>query len=621
MPSAINVKVEIAFATQPYAVTPTWTDVTSKVAWDQAPIQINRGRSDELTSITATQLSLTLDNSDGRFTAGYASGANFPNVKLGKRIRVSVNPGAGFLEIFDGFVDSWPVYWPAAGLLAYAPITASDRLKKLGKQIAPDTLLSQYISADGPSDWWPFDDPDGTAFPRNRTGTTGLTQTLTGALSAQTITFGQSGLPYEGTTAVLINNASFGVQHVGATIDCAVGWSVECFFQLTPQINTNFISFWDPGFTNTIALTLGSGGLGTSIFVLSGSINLTVTDPAARDLTDSQWHHVAATLSGTTLSLYIDGVLSASSSTGAISGTTPVGLQYMLVIGSVDGEQGSVSNAAVYQSALNATQIANHAGAGLNGFSGETSLARATRLGTLVSIVPSIVVTGTSGTVTMAPLAGINGTDYLSLLQAVADTESGLLFTQRTGEVRLRPRRDMQNPASKWTIAAGHYLTDLQPLLDDFEIVNDAIGDRPGGNSQHLTDTTSAHSVGEQGVYSVSKTLQTTDDNEVLSWAQWQISSPSFGQRFPQVSVDLMTHQSEIATWLTVELGDRITLSGLPSASAPATSVDLLLQGYSETLSKDTYTVRMNTSPLPPNVWILGDAVLGALGVTTLLAY
>lgn len=620
MPSAINVKVEIAFATQPYAVTPTWTDVTSKVAWDQAPIQINRGRSDEFTAISASQLSLTLDNSDGRFTAGYTSGSNFPNVKLGKRIRISVNPGAGFSEIFDGYVDSWPVYWPAAGLLAYAPITASDRLKKLGKQIAPDTLLSMYITADGPSDWWPFDDPEGTVFPRNRTGTTALYPDLIGALTAQAITAGQAGLPYEGTAAVLVDNAGFGCSHVGATIDCATGWTVECFFNLTPgQSNIGFAFLQDSAGTNWVGLELGTVGSPTNVFINSGSISfLTLNDPTSRDYADNQWHHIAATLGGTTLSLYLDGVLSASTGTGAISGTLPIGLDNLATVGLVAGEQGLISNAAIYQSALTATQIANHAAAGLTAFSGETTLARATRLGNLISIVPSIVVTGTPGTVTMAPLTGVAGTDFLTLLQAVADTEAGLLFTQRTGAVRLRPRRDMQNPSSDWTIAAGHYTTDLKPLLDDFEIVNDAVGDRPGGNSQHLTNATS---IADNGTYSVSKTLQTTDDNEVLSWAQWQVTSPGFGPRFPQVTVDLMTHQSEIATWLAVDLGDRITLSGLPSTSAPATSVDLLVQGYSETLTKDTYTVQMNTSPLPPNVWVLGDSTFGVLGSTTRLAY
>lgn len=621
MPSAINVKVEIAFATQPYAVTPTWTDITTKVAWDKAAISITRGRSDELTSITASQLSLTLDNSDGRFTAGYTSGANYPNVKLGKRIRISVNPGSGFLEIFDGFVDSWPVYWGPAALLAYAPITASDRLKKLGRQISPDTLLAQYIAADGPSDWWPFDDAEGATVPRNRAGTSALVANITGSLTPISVTFGQTGLPYEGTTAAQTVGGIFTTTHVGSTLDCTVGWTVEGFFNLPPGVsfgNDNVILLESTDGTQFIDLTLGGGGLPSNIFVLGGSINVTVNDPNSTNLVDGNWHHLAATLSGTTLSLYIDGALSATGSTGAISGTKVMGI-FEVAQGVLETE--NVSNVALYQSALSATQIANHAKAGLTGFSGETSLQRATRLGSLVGIVPSIVVTGTAGTVNMAPLTGVNNVDFLTLLQAVADTEAGLLFTQRTGEVRLRPRRDIQNPATKWTIAAGHYLTDLQPLTDDFEIVNDAIGDRPGGNTQHLTDTTSAHSVAEQGVYSVSKTLLTNDDNEVLSWAQWQIASPAFGPRWPQVSVDLMTHQSEIATWLTVDLGDRITLSGLPSASAPATSVDLLLQGYTETISKDTYQIQMNTSPLPPNVWLLGDATLGALGVTTLLAY
>lgn len=628
MPSAINVKVEIAFATQPYAGSPTWTDVTTKVAWDKAPIQITRGRSDELTTITPSQLSLTLDNSDGRFTAGYTSGSNYPNVKLGKRIRVSVNPGAGFTEIFDGFVDSWPVYWAAAGLLAYAPVTASDRLKKLGKQLAADNLISTYYLANSPTDYWMFADAEGTTVPFNRSGTTQLSvgyRTFTGGSSPLVVYGDGTGPSHDGLTALQIQQQTFGASN-SPTYAFSETQSLSMVgyvrYDGTSTAGTAFgpFYFWDGFSSNVIGLDMGFTG--SLLFVQNAAGSVTTPNGTA-NLYDGSTHAFAAVFKGLgaglggTISLYIDGALDTSASVP--TGTLASGITTPLAMVAEDFGTASAytcAHFATFPSALTTQNISDFFNAGLNAFTGDTTLQRTTRIAGLAGVTP--VVTGTAGTVSMAPLTDVNGSDYLTLLQTVADTEAGLLFTQRTGEVRLRPRRDMQDQATKWTIAAGHYLTDLQPLLDDFEIVNDAIGDRPGGNQQHLTNATS---VGDNGTYSVSKTLQTTDDNEVLAWAQWSISSPTFGPRFPQVSVDLMTHQSEIVTWLAVELGDRITLSGLPSGSAPATTVDLLLQGYTETLSKDTYTVQMNCSPLPPNVWKLGDATLGVLGSTTTLAY
>lgn len=85
-----DVRVEVAFPTSPNAVTPSWTDVTSYVlATASRPMTINRGRQDQFSDVSPSTLSLVLDNVDGRFTAGYVSGAYYPGVKKGRRIRVS----------------------------------------------------------------------------------------------------------------------------------------------------------------------------------------------------------------------------------------------------------------------------------------------------------------------------------------------------------------------------------------------------------------------------------------------------------------------------------------------------------------------------------------------------
>jgi hypothetical protein len=84
----------MAFMTQPdklleidWPGTGTWTDITP---WWLAPegTTITRGRSDELGTVTAGRASFTLDNSDGRFTAGRTGSPYYPNVKLNRQIRL-----------------------------------------------------------------------------------------------------------------------------------------------------------------------------------------------------------------------------------------------------------------------------------------------------------------------------------------------------------------------------------------------------------------------------------------------------------------------------------------------------------------------------------------------------
>lgn len=73
MASIPKVTVEVAFDGGPFSSSYTWTDVSDYVE----AFKVKRGRNSELDRIEAGTLSLTLDNSDGRFTPGkQKSGGN-----------------------------------------------------------------------------------------------------------------------------------------------------------------------------------------------------------------------------------------------------------------------------------------------------------------------------------------------------------------------------------------------------------------------------------------------------------------------------------------------------------------------------------------------------------------
>lgn len=65
----------------------TWTDVTDYVELSES-VGIGVGRADEFNIADANTLSLTLDNRDGRFTPGKTSSPYYPDVKIGRPIRV-----------------------------------------------------------------------------------------------------------------------------------------------------------------------------------------------------------------------------------------------------------------------------------------------------------------------------------------------------------------------------------------------------------------------------------------------------------------------------------------------------------------------------------------------------
>jgi hypothetical protein len=79
--------VEAAFGYTLASASPVWTDITQYVRLSRW-IEITRGAQDELSETQPGTATLVLDNSDGRFTPGRATGAYYPNVRKGVPIRI-----------------------------------------------------------------------------------------------------------------------------------------------------------------------------------------------------------------------------------------------------------------------------------------------------------------------------------------------------------------------------------------------------------------------------------------------------------------------------------------------------------------------------------------------------
>jgi hypothetical protein len=149
----VDVKTEIAwnagFLTA--AASRTWTDVSTYVELDQG-LTITVGRGDERSEADANHLTLTLDNSDGRFTPGKTGGAYYPNVLLNRPIRVTGTPVDGAAQVeFLGFIDEWPIEWSdGTERSAYVTVSASSRLSRLGTQAQLKSIVETAILTNSP---------------------------------------------------------------------------------------------------------------------------------------------------------------------------------------------------------------------------------------------------------------------------------------------------------------------------------------------------------------------------------------------------------------------------------------------------------------------------------------
>lgn len=132
---ADGLKVEIAFASNPGAAVPTYTDVSAYVR----SLTTRRGRQHELDRTDSGTATLTLLNSDGRFDPTNGASPYSPNVLPMRRLRVTYEYSATVYPIFSGFIESWPQTW-VGNNVGFVTLTAADGFKPLGLK----TLNASY---------------------------------------------------------------------------------------------------------------------------------------------------------------------------------------------------------------------------------------------------------------------------------------------------------------------------------------------------------------------------------------------------------------------------------------------------------------------------------------------
>lgn len=115
-----TITVRIAFATAPFATTPTWTDVSSEAM----SFSFLKGRQHHLNRIEAATCLVTMNNASGDYWPNNTGGTHYPNVKPLKRINVRATYSAVTYDIFTGFIIDYIPSWK--GQAGKAPVMTLD---------------------------------------------------------------------------------------------------------------------------------------------------------------------------------------------------------------------------------------------------------------------------------------------------------------------------------------------------------------------------------------------------------------------------------------------------------------------------------------------------------------
>lgn len=110
-----------------------FTDISQYVRLD-TPLNITRGRQDNISTVQAGRCVFTVDNSSGRFTPGNTGSPYYPGVLIGRRVQVNVKDELGVYHTrFDGQIAEYNVDPKITGFETLVQITCSDVIAYLNR--------------------------------------------------------------------------------------------------------------------------------------------------------------------------------------------------------------------------------------------------------------------------------------------------------------------------------------------------------------------------------------------------------------------------------------------------------------------------------------------------------
>lgn len=578
---------------------------------------ISRGRDDWQGGVTAGELTLMLNNSDGRFSPGSTIIATPSPITVDQRIRViatiggsgfgggafGAGPfGGGAYTLCTAYVKSWPVSWPATvPTFAEVQLSAVDAQARAERRTLK-SMAEEQVLLTGTGMLYTLDESTGSTGAADTSGnqrpSLQIVNLTAGPITGTVPEFGVDlGLP-EGQVGVkftgnLFNTTILRQDAGGSFSSSGISYTfvVVCASPGGPPGQD-----WTPVTISGGAPQIDSAG------------KVSWNTALSQNICDGLPHVVTASAgAGHVTEILVDGALVASGPTlattwadtfTAISGNLTVGVES--VIGQVSiGPRLSTADAQAIH-------------AGLRGFIGESSTARITRLAGYAKI-PVGTLDASATNVAAQNAAGNSAWDAI---QQVADAEGGVAFIDGSGNLAFHNRaRPSGKTAPDLTLSSQYITPDVQPVVDDQRLVNYVEATAAGTGLKSLAfDQTSQNA---HGRYSESNDYLVLTDREAFDRANWIVTKLATPRtRYGTLTINLyaMTPAMADTVLQKLDLDCWLRVIMMPGQNPDGTVADVMVQGFHQDVTNESWTATCNVvSRSLYTALILDDATFGAL--------
>ena len=586
-----------------------WTDLGSDPQHDPG-VPITVGRADNVGAAGAARLSVKLNNSTGNYTYGNPVGAYYPNIKQNTPIRQRMTlDGTNFFTRFQGYMDSANPVTDQSAKVKWVSLTALGALGRLAGQKKPiASPLTRAILASKPTGYWPLDEPSGST--QAHSAIPGVQNLFTQIADP---VFGAPG-PGGAAAAVDMGQRNSGLQTSGPTTAPAViplppstatSFRVELSV-LCPDVDTYImpisVYMGGAGDIDNVGLQLSSTGINVHTTFADSSVR---NDAATGDTNDGVWHRlrfdVAKSGADTTYVLKVDNTTVVSVTLAGKAFSQVSQIKFGSTVGTLSaGSRTAATALALWQPY--APPVAVDTVAASNGYAGENVQNRLTRLCAEEGI--NLVRFGFADDTTMGPqpIAAV-----LDILRECEAADHGILFDGFGPGLGYQCRSARYNATAAVTLDMGAsppQVAAIAPVFDRQAVKNLYQVSRKGGATATVEQVTGPMGTDTIGTEDAQATVNIDTDTRLAGHANWLVSLGTVpGFRFPTIGLNMLSIPSKAATVLGMAIGSRITVQNPASKAVdlPPDPIDLIVEGWTETTTADTWSLTLNCSPYAPD--------------------
>jgi len=593
-------KVYIAFNDGPYVASPTWTDITTYVR----QINIQRGRTDELSNFESGNATVVLDNRSRIFDPFYTAGTYYGKLLPRRQIKIEAYKPTDPYPVFRGFVEGWPVSITDAGFDTTVTVQCFDALGLLADEELPDDISSTYILSLSPRHYWPLDDPiDPETYTTAQLKDLGSSPQPLRPFGTFRTANGPGLAPALPNTCLQVSETefepawTFDGSAMAATVSTAVGWYIQ-------GTGTNFVIL-QYSLSHQVEYIYDVTLDKSTVNVYDGTTQRSYSATTYLDANIA--HHVAIVVnSNATLNtLYIDGqavTTSLTSTAFAVSG----------IIEDLQTGAGRKQQLAIFTTQLTSSEVKTIYRLG-RGLLTEGTVARFNRL---IGYTPfPSALTATPSASYSATLAEIStgGPPVTEELQTVSDSEGGNLFVSKNGTLTLTSRMAIfegTSLTSEATFGGANISigTEINYRLDSSNLRNTLAVGYSGDGSTEVSNATSITAYGTAGG-SWNTQLSTVEDAQTLGNLLVGFSATPAVVIDP-IEVNVAANDDDWNRVLGLELLNRITLDIVQKVGSTLT-FSQILQSITHTITPSQWSTTINGSVRFTNPFIIGTSLIG----------